>query len=115
MDFSPVYLVYRFFYRIVDFFRHWYIGGSRVIAHRFISALEDADRAFAVKITFQHFFEPLYKDYTAIGRILGFIFRTGRIVIGSIAYAIIAVVFAVIYIVWVSIPAAIIFYAIRNR
>jgi len=113
MDFALVYLVQRFFYHFFDFFHHWYIDGSRRFAHVFISTLEAADRTFAVKITLRHFFEPLYRDYTVIGRILGIIFRTGRIAIGSVAYLLIAFVFAVLYIAWLAIPATVIFYAAR--
>jgi len=114
MDFAFVYLVQRFFYRLFDFFHHWYADGSRRFAHAFISALESADRTFAVKITMRHFFEPLYKDYSAIGRILGIIFRTGRVLIGAIVYFVVACIFAVAYLVWLAIPAVILFYAARN-
>ncbi len=110
MDFAPAYLLYRFLYRVFDFFRHWYVGGSRVIGHGFMSVLESADRSFAVRITFKHFFEPLYKDYSIIGRILGVIFRSGRILIGLCVYAIIAVLFIIIYIAWLLIPVIIISY-----
>jgi hypothetical protein len=114
MDFALVYLVQRFFYRFFDFFHHWYVGGSRVFAHAFISTLEAADRTFAVKITLKYFFQPLYKDYTAIGRILGVVFRTGRILIGAVIYLAIALIFVAAYLVWLAIPATIIFYAARN-
>ncbi len=114
MDFSLVYLVQRFFYRFIDFFHHWYVDGSRVFAHKFISALEAADRTFAVKVTAQHFFEPLYKDYSAIGRVVGVPFRAGRIVIGGIAYLIFALLFAAAYLAWLAIPAVIIYYAAKS-
>ncbi|HVM76714.1 MAG TPA: hypothetical protein VMU07_01000 [Candidatus Paceibacterota bacterium] len=115
MDFSPAYLVQRFFYRFFDFFHHWYVDGSRSIAHAFISTLTAADRTFAVKITLQHFFEPLYGDYSAVGRVVGIPFRAGRVLIGGVAYLFVALVFAAIYIIWVAIPALVIYYAIRNR
>jgi len=115
MDFSPAYLVQRFFYRLADFFHHWYIDGSRTIGHSFINTLASIDRSFAVKITLQHLFEPLYNDYSVIGRILGFPFRLGRVAIGSFAFLVVTVVFATVYVVWLAIPAAIIIYAIRNR
>jgi hypothetical protein len=114
MDFALVYLLQRFFYRFFDFFHHWYIDGSRVFAHAFISALEAADRTFAVSITLKYFFQPLYRDYTAIGRILGIVFRTGRIIIGAAVYLAIALLFAAAYLVWLAVPATVIFYAARN-
>jgi hypothetical protein len=114
MDFAPVYLIERFFYRIFEFFHHWYVDGSRAIARRFMTALTSADRALALKITLRHFFEPLYKDYSAIGRILGVIFRTGRILIGAIVYLFLLAVFLLIYLIWIAIPFLILYYAAKT-
>jgi hypothetical protein len=114
MDFAPIYLIQRFFYHIFDFFHHWYVDGSRAIANKYILTLEAADQSFAVKITLRHFFEPLYKDYSVIGRILGFIFRTGRIIIGGIVYLLISAAFAIVYVVWLGIPIAILWCAITG-
>jgi len=114
MDFSIVYLGRRFLYRAGDFFHHWYVDGSRVFGRRFMSMMTSADQSLAVAITFRHFFEPLYKDYTVIGRILGVIFRTFRIAIGGVIYLFIAAVFVAIYLIWLAIPAVIIFYALKH-
>lgn len=113
-DFALGYLLHRFFYRIFYFFRSWYVGGSRMIAHGFISVLESMDRSLAVKITLAHFFEPLYKDYSIIGRILGIIFRFFRVVIGAVIYAVVAVFFIVAYVAWVAVPPVLIFLALQK-
>jgi hypothetical protein len=110
MDFAPIYLLQRLVYRIGDFFHHWYVDGSRAIGNKFILTLEAADQAFAIKITLRHFFEPLYKDYSVMGRILGVPFRAGRILIGGVIYFLIAIAFAVIYVAWVALPALLIWY-----
>jgi hypothetical protein len=114
MDFALFYVIQRFFYRIFDFFHHWYADGSRLIAHEFISTLESADQSLALRITLRHFFEPLYKDYSVIGRILGVVFRTGRVIVGAALYLFIAALFAAAYLIWIAIPAIILFYAARN-
>lgn len=111
-DFALGYLLHRFFYRIFDFFWHWYVGGSRIIAHSFISTLENIDRSLAVKITLEHFFEPLYKDYSIIGRILGIVFRLVRIVVGGMIYIILAACFALAYLGWIAIPPALLFFSV---
>jgi len=111
-DFALGYLLHRFFYRIYDFFRHWYVGGSRLIAHTFISTLENIDRSFAVKITLQHFFEPLYKDYSMIGRILGVFFRSVRILIGGMVYAAVTAFFALAYVAWIVALPALLFFSV---
>ncbi len=113
-DFALGYLIHRFFYRIADFFHHWYVDGSRVIAHRFVSTLEDLDQSFAVAVTFRYLFQPLYKDYSVIGRILGLIFRTGRLIVGGIVYLVIAIVFLAFYLAWVALPLAVLFFVVKN-
>ncbi len=114
MDFAPVYLLQRAWYRFADFFHHWYVDGSRAIGHRFLTALERADRSLAIRVTVTHFFEPLYKDYTVVGRILGVIFRTIRIMIGAAVYAVIVALFLLFYLAWLAVPALIIFNAART-
>jgi hypothetical protein len=114
MSFSLVYLVHRFFYRLFDFFHHWYIDGSRHFAHVFISFLERLDEIFAVKITLRYFFQPLYKDYSIMGRILGIIFRSFRVLIGTAVYILVSFVFLVIYLGWLAVPPIIIFYVFKN-
>ena len=114
MDFSFVYLAQRLLYRFLDFFHHWYVDGSRAIARRFMSVMRSLDQSFAVVITIRHFFEPLYKDYSIIGRIMGFFFRTLRVIIGGVFYLFVAAIFAIIYIIWIAIPAVILYNAARN-
>lgn len=111
MDFAPAYLIQRFFYHIVDFFHHWYVDGSRVIGNQFMVTLQAIDQAFAIKITLRYFFQPLYKDYSVIGRILGVIFRTGRIILGGIVYILITICSAIVYLIWLAIPVALLWYA----
>jgi len=113
-NFALGYAAHRFFYRIVSFFRHWYVDGSRVIAHRFVSTLEEVDKSFAIAVTLRFLFQPLYKDYTVIGRILGIIFRTGRILIGVVVYLFITAFFLAFYLAWIALPAAIIFYTAKG-
>ncbi len=79
-----------------------------------MATLTRADQSFAVAITLRHFFEPLYKDYSVIGRILGIVFRSVRVAIGGVCYLVIALVFAAVYLIWIAIPAVILFYAAKH-
>ena len=114
MDFSVIYLARRFLYRFVDFFHHWYVDGSRAIGRHFMTTITAADQSFAVAITLRHFFEPLYKDYSPVGRIMGVVFRTFRVIIGGAAYLVISLIYALVYLAWLSIPSIIIFYVAKN-
>ncbi len=114
MGFAPVYLLNRFVFRLSDFIRHWYVNGSRAFAHSFISFLETLDHTLALRITIYYFSRPLYGDYTIIGRILGIIFRSGRILIGVIVYLIVSLVALACYIIWLLIPFVPLFMAYRS-
>lgn len=104
MNFALGYLVGRAFYRLGEFFHHWYVDGSRAVADSFIGVLANLDRTFAVVITLHHFFEPLYGDWSVIGRILGVIFRSVRIALGSVIYMVVAFVYLAGYLVFLAIP-----------
>lgn len=108
------YLAKRLFWRLENFFHNWYVHGSRRLAHYFISTLEAMDRNLAVKVTLKHFFEPLYKDYTPIGRILGFFFRLGRLAIGLVVYSIFGLIGLGIYLGWLMLPALTLYGIFRN-
>ena len=108
MDFALTYLPRRAVERLWDFFHHWYIDGSRYLLHSFFSLLESLDQTFAVRVTLEHFFEPLYKDYSIVGRILGPIFRSVRVTIGSVVYLFLAAIFFCTYLVWLAIPIVLI-------
>lgn len=109
-----IYLTERFFYRATGFFHHWYVHGIRNLTHTFVSFFERLDRTLALKITVQYFFQPLYKDYTFLGRILGVVFRAARVVIGFGVYVFLGAVFILVYAVWILFLPALIFYAFSN-
>jgi len=104
MNFSLVYLVNRFFYRIFDFVRDWYWGSFSFIGRQLINFLESLDQIFAWRITVRNLFQPLYQDHSIIGHTLGFIFRSARIFMGSVIYLVIFVFTAVLYLIWAAIP-----------
>lgn len=104
MSFSLVYLVHRFFYRIYDFLRHWYVGGFLAIARRTLAILERLDRTFALRITLRYFLKPLYQDYSILGYVLGFFFRTGRLLAGGVVYLAVVAIAAAVYLFWAGLP-----------
>lgn len=106
MDFALVYLAHRFVYRVLDFFHHWYVDGSHVFLRRFVTVFTGLEQSFAIRTTLTHFFEPLYKDYSMVGRILGIPFRVGRVLLGGAFYALFVMVFAAVYVVWLAAPLA---------
>jgi len=106
---ATTYLFTRFFYRIFEFLEHWYLGSFKIASHFFISFLEKLDRTFALKITLRNLFQPLYSDRSFIGYILGFFFRSWRIIIGGIIYFFISIFAIALYLIWLLILPYIIY------
>ncbi len=102
-------IIYQFFFRIWQFFKRWYWNGFFSFWKMLINILSSLDYTFAVKITLRYWSKPLYQDRSIIGYVLGFIFRTGRILIGSIIYFIIFLIWLCLLIIWFSIPLILIF------
>jgi hypothetical protein len=98
-----IYIFSQAFYRIIDFFRNWYVGGARFIVHRTLAFLESLDRTFALKVTVEHFFEPLYQDHSVIGHTLGILFRSLRILASVLIYASITAFAGALYGAWAGI------------
>ena len=108
------YLLSRLLYRIWLAIYDWYAGGGRVIARTAVNALESLDRFWAVKITLRHLFEPLYQDRTMIGHILGFIFRSLRLILGGVLYLLIILAAVAAYAAWALVPPGIIYWGFKD-
>jgi len=103
------YIALRFVYRIVMFFEHFYVGGFVVIYGVAESIIRYLEGVFAIVITARNFFKPLFQDRNFLGYILGFIFRSGRILIGASIYLVVIIIISAIYIAWSFIPVYLIF------
>lgn len=112
MEFSLTYLLYRGVDRFLSFWRHWYVDGSRYAVHKLRIAIYSLDRSFAVRITIRHFLEPLWGDYSPIGRIIGPLFRAGRVFVGGVAYVCIAAFWFVLLLCWYLVPPTLLIQAI---
>jgi len=84
------------------------------IGRYLVSFLERLDRTLAFRITLKYLFHPLYQDYTVIGYILGFIFRSFRLVAGGLVYAAIILAAAALYLVWLLVPVFIIYRIVQG-
>lgn len=107
------YLLNRFGYRIYRFFYDWYVGGFLAVGGRAITILESMDQSWAFLITFRNLFKPLYQDESVLGRILGFFFRSGRLLIAGVLYLFVIVVGTALYAGWAAIPLFILIKGIR--
>ncbi|HXF44261.1 MAG TPA: hypothetical protein VNK70_02235 [Candidatus Paceibacterota bacterium] len=100
MNFALIYVLERFFYRIYRFLDHWYVRSVKIYSNFILDLLGRVDYYLAWKITLRHLFEPLYKDYSVLGYVLGFVFRISRLVGAGICYLIIFIFAIAAYLTW---------------
>ncbi len=104
-----IYLINQFFSKIFNFFKGWYFDGFLFFWKKLRNILGAMDYTFAVRITIRNWMKPLYQDRTILGYILGPIFRTARILIGSFIYLIVFLIWLSILAIWFSIPIYLIY------
>ncbi len=103
-----VYLIKRFFYRIFDFLRHWYVKSAKIYFNFVLDRLNRIDRTLAWRVNAKYLFQPLYKDYSIVGRALGFVLRLIRLIGTSVIYVFIFAFIILVYLIWLAIPVIIV-------
>lgn len=109
--FALSYLVQLALARLAGFCAHWYGDGTRAFLRRYRSGSASLEDLVASRAQLHLLFRPLYGDYSVVGRIIGPIFRLGRLAIGGAAHAALAVVFLLAWLAWSLLPPSIVAYA----
>lgn len=104
MGAALTYVARRAVYRIAEFFRHWYVKSAKIYFNFVLERLERLDYFFAWRITARHLFQPLYRDYSVVGYILGFLFRSARLLAASAVYAALFALALGGYVAWLMFP-----------
>lgn len=113
-DISLVYLLTHLAGRTGDFLKHWYVDGFLRSVDWTLYILEHLDRNIALRITVKNWLQPLYQDYTIIGFIWGFIFRTIRIIAGLAIYFVVLMAALSLFLLWSAFPAFVIWQIFSN-
>ena len=100
MNTLPVYILYSILIRIFLFLRNWYVASLIFISKKTVNLLTSLDLFFALKITINHIFSPLYQDYTLISYIISIPIRIVMIISAIIIYILVIILAITIYIMW---------------
>ncbi len=63
---------------------------------------------FDIQMMIKHISEPLYQDYSYQGRAIGFIVRSGRILLGLFTQLILMIILGIMMVIWLLLPLVII-------
>lgn len=99
-----LYIARRVWYRAVEFLRHWYVASFHAYFSHVFGAMRRIDYTLAFRVTARYFWQPLYRDYSPVGRILGVFFRSVRLAAAGAAYALIFGVAVLGYAAWLLLP-----------
>src|SRR3989344_960978 len=106
---SLVYLLTHLGKRVLDFSRHWYVDGFLKASDLSLNFLERLDRFFALRISVKNWLQPLYQDYSVIGYLWGFIFRTARIISALMIYGLFVFLSGMLFLLWMAVPPYVIY------
>lgn len=96
------YLISQLRERILIFLERWYREASIHYWNWVIEEFRQLDRTFALKINLRLLFQPLYGDYTLVGRILGPFFRFFRILFGLGIYLVFFSLALIFWFIWLG-------------
>jgi len=88
----------------IKFFRFWYVQSSKDFWNKEISFLKQIEKDLGVIINLKLIFQPIFGDYSYMGRVIGPILRLGRVFIGFIIMMASIFVVIVIYLTWIILP-----------
>ena len=88
----------------INFFCFWYVQSSKDFWNREISFIRGIERDIGVMINLKLITQPIFGDYSYMGRIIGPIFRLGRVLIGTIIMTASIFVVIIIYLIWIILP-----------
>lgn len=110
-----VYLFKNLFLYIVFFFKHWYYDGLVFIYGKALGAIRNLEKGLAIRLNIRFIFQPLYQERNIYGYVLGFLFRSFRIVVGTLLYLLIFIVAAAAYAIWALVPAYAVYKIITGK
>lgn len=94
----------RIFKSISDFMFFWYVRGSQDFGHREINMIKGVERDIGIFINLKLLFQPIYSDYSLIGKLIGPILRLCRVFFGCLLVIFLSVLIVVCYALWLLLP-----------
>ncbi|MFA6897189.1 MAG: hypothetical protein WCQ96_02810 [Patescibacteria group bacterium] len=89
---------------IAGFLFFWYVQGSKDFWRREINMVKGVERDIGILINLKLILQPIYGDYSLIGKLIGPIFRLGRVLLGCLFVILLSGLIVVCYALWLLLP-----------
>ena len=93
---------------MITFFKWYYSIQTRNIYAIFNDIYQLVAGVFDIQMMIKHISEPLYQDYSYQGRAIGFVVRSGRVLLGLFVQFIMIIFLAILMVLWLLFPLVII-------
>jgi hypothetical protein len=107
-------LPFRFSQGIYNFLNFWYIKSSKDFWKREMLFIKGVENDVGILINLKLITQPIFGDYTYMGKIIGPIFRLGRVIFGSVLIFLSFVSIVVSYILWLIFPIVAVAMTLKN-
>jgi cellulose synthase/poly-beta-1,6-N-acetylglucosamine synthase-like glycosyltransferase len=99
-----IYLLKNAVHRFLDFFRHWYIDTPQRWHNFFILVIRRFDRVLVLKPAFVHLSYFIRGGPATISSAQGVFLVVGRVIFAAVLYLLVAIIFLLVFIAWISTP-----------
>jgi|GEM_PF-1244891 hypothetical protein len=99
---------------ISDFIVFWYWRSSKDFWQREVNFIKRTERDIGILINLKLILQPIYSDYTFIGRLIGPFFRLFRVLLGCVCVVFFSFLIVVIYLLWLVLPPIALVMIIKN-
>ena len=82
----------------------WYVSSPNSAWQFYLRIVGELEGSVGVRDMLRNIRQPLFQDYTWQGRLIGLIMRLARISFGLILYFLMAILGAVIFLIWLLFP-----------
>jgi hypothetical protein len=110
----PINLPLRIVKGIFDFFYFWYVTSSRDFWRREISFIRREEHDIGILINLKLLTQPIFGDYTVMGKLIGPVFRLGRVLFGALIILLSFAAIIIVYIIWLLLPLLALGMALEN-
>ncbi len=88
----------------IKFFYFWYVQSSKDFWNKEVAFLKQIEKDLGMLINLKLIFQPIFGDYSYMGRVIGPILRLGRVLIGFIIMVVSVFAVILIYLIWIILP-----------
>lgn len=95
---------------LIDFLDFWFYHFPQRMIRSFFDFVYYTDKFFTLRANIRNFTKPLFGDYSPIGYVISFIYRSFKIITGCLIYFLVFCGYCIFIISWLLLPVFLLIY-----